>query len=146
MIEAGLGRMLLSLIIIIVRGKQLALHQWGLWATMINHWSVPCQKYPLLLNVRIFYRAHNIILWQFLPLDVKEDWRVLTIKVKGAGGLRPENGQNQVLCCFWKRGTPATWCFLPDQKILFLAKVFAFWNFENTGNYSTRANFKIAIS
>ena len=23
----------------------------------------------------------------------------------------------------------------PDQKILFLAKVIAFWNLENTGNY-----------
>ena len=38
--------------------------------------------------------------------------------------------------------TPPTRCFLPDQKALFLAKVIAFWNNENTGNYSTHAGFK----
>ena len=30
--------------------------------------------------------------------------------------------------------------FIPDQ-ILFLAEVIAFWNLENTGNYSTRTDF-----
>ena len=41
----------------------------------------------------------------------------------------------------WQKGTPATRCFLPDQKILFLAKVIAFWNFKITGKHCTRANF-----
>ena len=34
------------------------------------------------------------------------------------------------------------WCFLPDQKILFLAEVIEFQNLDNTGNNITRANFK----
>ena len=38
-------------------------------------------------------------------------------------------------------GAPATRCFLPDQKILVLAKVIAFSNLEFIGNYTTRANF-----
>ena len=62
--------------------------------------------------------------------------------VKGAGGGRwPWEGQNRVFCCFWQRGVSATKCFLPDQKILFLAEVIRFWNLENMGNYSTSANF-----
>ena len=36
----------------------------------------------------------------------------------------------------------ATRCFLLEQKISFLAEVVEFWNLENTGNYSTRTNFK----
>ena len=58
------------------------------------------------------------------------------------GGLRPGKGRKRVLCCFWQRGVPVTRCFLPDQKILFLAKVIKFWNPEKMGNYRTRANFK----
>ena len=45
-------------------------------------------------------------------------------------------------CCFWQRGVSASRSFLTDQKILLLAEVIKFWNPENTGNYSTRANFK----
>ena len=35
------------------------LHQWELWAMIINHWSVPCQKYSLLLK-NDFYTEHII--------------------------------------------------------------------------------------
>ena len=31
--------------------------------------------------------------------------------------------------------------FLPDQKILFVAEVIAFWNLVNIGNYNTLADF-----
>ena len=67
----------------------------------------------------------------------------LNKEVKGAGGGRwPWEGRNRVYCCSWQRGVSATRYFLPDQKILFLAEVIGFWNLENMGNYSTRANFK----
>ena len=61
--------------------------------------------------------------------------KMVTFGIKGAGGLRPGEGRNRVFC-FWRRGVSATRCFLPAQKILFLAKVIKFWNTENTGNYS----------
>ena len=51
-------------------------------------------------------------------------------------------GKNRVYCNFWHKRESATRCFLPDQKILFLAKVIKFWNLENTGSYSARLNFK----
>ena len=66
---------------------------------------------------------------------------MVTFGIKGAGGLRPGEGRNRVFC-FWRRGVSATRCFLPAQKILFLAKVIKFWNTENMGNYSMCANFK----
>ena len=62
--------------------------------------------------------------------------------LKGARGLRPEEGQTQVFRCFLQRGVSVTRCFLLDQKILVLAEVIEFYNHENTGNYSMRANFK----
>ena len=52
-------------------------------------------------------------------------------------------GQNRVLAVVRERGgVKATRCFLPGQKMLYLAEVIRFRNFENMGNYSTRANFK----
>ena len=47
--------------------------------------------------------------------------------LRGPGGPRPGDGQNRVVCCILiSRETTATRCFLPDQKILFLAKVITF--------------------
>ena len=60
----------------------------------------------------------------------------------GGGGLWPGEGRNMVFYCFWQKRVSATRYFLPDQKILFLSVVIGFWNLENIGNYSTRANFK----
>ena len=38
------------------------------------------------------------------------------------------------------RWTPASRCFLPYHKILFLAEANAFWNLENIDNYSKHAD------
>ena len=69
-------------------------------------------------------------------------WIAFKLNIKGAGGLRPGEGQTRVFCCFWLRGVSASRWFLLDQKILFPAEFIKFWNFENAGNYSTHANFK----
>ena len=56
---------------------------------------------------------------------------------KGAG-----EGGSKVDFYFFLAGTPATRNFLRNEKkILFLARVIAFLNLENTGNYCTHANF-----
>ena len=62
--------------------------------------------------------------------------------LRGPGGSSTWRRSKSSFCCFWQRGVSATRCFLPDQKILFLAEVIKFWNPENMGNYSMRANFK----
>ena len=64
------------------------------------------------------------------------------VNLKGPGGLRLGKSRNQVSYCFWQRGVSANICFLPHQKLLFLAQVIKFLNPEYMGNYSTHANFK----
>ena len=60
---------------------------------------------------------------------------------KGAGGPRLEDGQNRVLWVFLTEGDPSYQMLFTWSKILFLTKVIAFWNFENTGYYNMCANF-----
>ncbi len=57
------------------------------------------------------------------------------------GGPRPWDGQKSFLMLVLKRAGRATRCFLPDQKILFLAKVIACQILTFTCIYSVFANF-----
>ena len=57
------------------------------------------------------------------------------------GGPRPWDGQKSFLMLVLKRARRATRCFLPDQKILILAKVIAGSISQNTYNYIAVARF-----
>ena len=58
-------------------------------------------------------------------------------KLKGAGGGVDDPGKVKIeFSVVPDRGEcqlPDHRCFLPDQKILFLAEVIGFWNLENMG-------------
>ena len=66
---------------------------------------------------------------------------MMTDNLRGPGGPRPWDGQKSCLMLVLKRARRATRCFLPDQKILILAKVIAGSISQNTYNYIAVARF-----
>ena len=96
------------------RQQQISFHNLKFWNLKLGSWK----DVFFLKPKKKVYTRHS-------P-DIHKSRHYLRGELKGAGG-GPDmiDHQNKFYAVFWKRGVRPTSCFLPDQKILILAKVIA---------------------